>query len=269
MSNMYKFHNDLTGKVALVTGGAIGLGNEYVETLASKGCDVAILDINYEKAREEAARIQAETGHHVKAYYGDVGEEADVIKAVGEIVYDFGRIDILVNNAGILLYGPKEDGKDPFMDYSLETWDRVMKTNITGPWLVTREVVRQSMQWLRHGKVVNIASVGGIRSTAAGCPSYHASKAGVIMLTASQAAELAPLGIMVNAMSPGSIRNGTMGSRSANASNEEGWKTNGCPLQRRGEYGEMSTVLLMLVSDENTYINGQNIVVDGGWTIQM
>lgn len=144
-----------------------------------------------------------------------------------------------------------------------------MKTNITGPWLVTREVVKQSMQWMRHGKVVNIASVGGIRSTKAGCPSYHASKAGVIMLTASQAAELAPYGILVNAMSPGSIRNGTMGSRSENASNEEGWKTNGCPLQRRGEYGEMSTVLLMLVSDENTYINGQNIVVDGGWTIQM
>ncbi len=266
---MYKFKYDLTGKVALVTGGAIGLGNEYVETLAGKGCDVAILDINYEKAAEEAARIQAESGHHVKAYYGDVGEEADVVKAVGEIVADFGRIDILVNNAGILLYGPKEDGKDPYLDYSVETWDRVMKTNITGPWLVTREVVKQSMQWLRHGKVVNIASVGGIRSTKAGCPSYHASKAGVIMLTASQAAELVPYGILVNAMSPGSIRNGTMGSRSANASNEEGWKTNGCPLQRRGEYGEMSAVLLMLVSDENTYINGQNIVVDGGWTMQM
>ena len=265
---MYKFKYDLTGKVALVTGGAIGLGNEYVETLARKGCDVAIMDIDYEKAKEEAARIQAETGHHIKAYYGDVGEEADVVKAVSEIVCDFARIDILVNNAGILLYGPKEDGKDPYMDYSVETWDRVMKTNITGPWLVTREVVKQDMH--KHGgKVVNIASVGGIRSTAAGCPSYHASKAGVIMLTASQAAELAKYGILVNAMSPGSIRNGTMGSRSANASNEEGWKTNGCPLQRRGEYGEMSAVLLMLVSDENTYINGQNIVVDGGWTIQM
>ncbi len=264
---MYKY--DLTGKVALVTGGAIGLGNEYVETLAGKGCDVAILDIEYDIAVKEAARIQEETGHHIKAYYGDVGEESDVVKAVGEIVQDFGRIDILVNNAGILLYGPKEEGKDPYMDYPVEVWDRVMKTNITGPWLVTREVVKQSMQWLRHGKVVNIASVGGIRSTKAGCPSYHASKAGVIMLTASQAAELAPYGILVNAMSPGSIRNGTMGSRSANASNEEGWKTNGCPLQRRGEYGEMSTVLLMLVSDENTYINGQNIVVDGGWTIQM
>ena len=263
---MYKY--DLTGKVALVTGGAIGLGNEYVETLAGKGCDVAILDIEYDIAVKEAARIQEETGHHIKAYYGDVGEESDVIKAVGEIVQDFGRIDILVNNAGILLYGPKEEGKDPYMDYPLETWDRVMKTNITGPWLVTREAVKQDMH--KHGgKVVNIASVGGIRSTKAGCPSYHASKAGVIMLTASQAAELAPYGILVNAMSPGSIRNGTMGSRSENASNEEGWKTNGCPLQRRGEYGEMSTVLLMLVSDENTYINGQNIVVDGGWTIQM
>ena len=263
---MYKY--DLGGKVAVVTGAAKGLGNEYAEVLALKGCDVAIIDIEAELGEAEAARISKMTGKKVRSYYGDVGEEADVVKAVEEIVRDFGRIDILVNNAGILLYGPKEDGKDPYMDYSVETWERVMKTNITGPWLVTREVVRQDMH--KHGgKVVNIASVGGIRSTKAGCPSYHASKAGVIMLTASQAAELAPYGILVNAMSPGSIRNGTMGSRSANASNELGWRTNGCPLKRRGSYGEMSCALLMLVADENSYVNGQNIVVDGGWTIQM
>ena len=263
---MYEY--DLSGKVAVVTGGAKGLGNEYVETLALQGCDVAIIDIEAQLAQEEALRISQMTKRKIKAYYGDVGEETDVVKAVGEIVTDFGRIDILVNNAGILLYGPKEEGKDPYMDYPVETWDRVMKTNITGPWLVTREVVKQDMR--KHGgKVVNIASVGGIRSTKAGCPSYHASKAGVILLTASQAAELAPYGILVNAMSPGSIRNGTMGSRSANASNEMGWRTNGCPLQRRGSYGEMSCALLMLVADENSYVNGQNIVVDGGWTMQM
>lgn len=264
---MYKY--DLTGKVAVVTGGAIGLGNEYVETLSAQGCDVAIIDILHEKAVEEAERIAKQSGRKIKAYYGDVGEEADVIKAVSEIVKDFGQIDILVNNAGILLYGPKEDGKDPFMDYSLETWDRVMKTNITGVWLMTREVVKQSMRYVKNGKIVNIASIGGILATKAGCPSYHASKAGVIMLTASQAAELAPYGILVNSLSPGAIRNGTMGSRSAVASNDEGFKTNGCPLQRRGEYGEMSTALLMLVSDENSYINAQNIIVDGGWSMQM
>ena len=263
---MYEY--DLSGKVAVVTGGAKGLGNEYVETLALQGCDVAIVDIDAELAAEEAKRISTMTGKTIRSYYGDVGEEADVVKAVSQIVRDFGRIDILVNNAGILLYGPKGEGQDPFTDYPVETWERVMKTNITGPWLVTREVVKQDMH--KHGgKVVNIASVGGIRSTKAGCPSYHASKAGVIMLTASQAAELAPYGILVNAMSPGSIRNGTMGSRSANASNEMGWRSNGCPLQRRGSYGEMSCALLMLVSDENSYVNGQNIVVDGGWTIQM
>lgn len=165
---MYEY--DLSGKVAVVTGGAKGLGNEYVETLALQGCDVAIIDIEAQLAEEEALRISQMTKRKIKAYYGDVGEETDVVKAVGEIVADFGRIDILVNNAGILLYGPKEEGKDPYLDYSVETWDRVMKTNITGPWLVTREVVKQSMQWLRHGKVVNIASVGGIRSTKAGCP---------------------------------------------------------------------------------------------------
>lgn len=263
---MYKYNLD--GKVAVVTGAAKGLGNEYAEVLALKGCDVAIIDIEKDLAKSEADRIASMTGKKVKSYYGDVGEEEDVKNAVAHIIKDFGKIDILVNNAGILLYGPKTNGLDPFMDYSVKTWERVMKTNITGPWLVTREVVKQDMH--KHGgKVVNIASVGGIRSTSAGCPSYHASKAGVIMLTASQAAELAPYGILVNAMSPGSIRNGTMGSRSANASNESGWRTNGCPLKRRGSYGEMSCALLMLVSGENSYINGQNIVVDGGWTMQM
>lgn len=253
----------------MVTGAASGLGNEYVETLAGQGCDVALVDFDYEKAKKEAQRIAENTGKRIRPYFCDVGSEEAVIQTVSEIVQDFGRIDILVNNAGILLYGPKEEGKDPYMDYSVETWDRVMRTNITGPWLVTREVVKQSMQFLGKGKVINIASVGGIRSTGAGCPSYHASKAGVIMLTASQAAELAPYGILVNAISPGSIGNGTMCSRSATASDDEEWKRNGCPLQRRGEYGEVSALLLMLVSDENTYINGQNIVVDGGWTIQM
>lgn len=262
------FEFDLTGKVAMVTGAACGLGNEYVETLAGQGCDVALVDYDFEKAVREAARIAEKAGKRIRPYCCDVGSEPEVTSAVSDIVRDFGRIDILVNNAGILLYGPKEGGKDPFMDHTVEMWEKVMRTNLTGPWLVTREVVKQDMR--KHGgKVVNIASVGGIRSTKAGCPSYHASKAGVIMLTASQAAELAPYGILVNALSPGSIRNGTMGSRSATASDEESWKTNGCPLQRRGDYGELSAALLVLVSDENTYLNGQNIVVDGGWTIQM
>lgn len=264
---MYTFN--LNGKVAMVTGAASGLGNEYAETLAGQGCDVALVDFDLEKAKKEALRIADMTGKRVRAYFCDVGSEAEVKKTVEDIVRNFGHIDILVNNAGILLYGPKGDGKDPFMDYTVEMWERVMRTNITGPWLVTREVVKQSMQFLGRGRIVNIASVGGIRATGAGCPSYHASKAGVIMLTASQAAELAPYGILVNAISPGSIGNGTMCSRSAKASDDEEWKRNGCPLQRRGRYGEVSALLLMLVSDENTYVNGQNIVVDGGWTIQM
>ena len=259
---MYEF--SLNGKVAMVTGAASGLGTEYAETLAEQGCSVALVDYNLDKARQEAERIAEKTGKHVRAYSCDVGSEPEVKAMVAEAAEDFGRIDILVNNAGILLYGPKEEGKDAFMDYSVESWERVMRTNLTGPWLVTREVVKQSMQFLGRGRVVNVASVGGIRSTAAGCPSYHASKAGVIMLTASQAAELAPYGILVNAISPGSVRNGTMYSRSASASREETWKTNGCPLQRSGKYGEVSALLVMLVSDENTYINGQNIVVDGG-----
>ena len=165
---MYEFN--LNGKVAMVTGAASGLGTEYAETLAMQGCDVALADYNLDKARQEAARIAEKTGKHVLAYACDVGSEPEVQAMVAKAVEDFGRIDILVNNAGILLYGPKDDGKDPFMDYPVEVWERVMRTNLTGPWLVTREVVKQSMQFLGKGRVVNIASVGGIRSTAAVCP---------------------------------------------------------------------------------------------------
>lgn len=112
---MYEF--SLNGKVAMVTGAASGLGTEYAETLAEQGCFVALVDYNLDKARQEAERIAEKTGKHVRAYSCDVGSEPEVKAMVAEAAEDFGRIDILVNNAGILLYGPKEEGKDAFMDY--------------------------------------------------------------------------------------------------------------------------------------------------------
>ena len=172
---MYRY--GLNGKIAMVTGAASGLGNEYVETLAGQGCDVALVDFDYEKAKKEAQRIAENTGKRIRPYFCDVGSEEAVIQTVSEIVQDFGRIDILVNNAGILLYGPKEEGKDPYMDYSVETWDRVMRTNITGPWLVTREVVKQSMQFLGGGRdpvyggwLPQLSRVQGGRDYADGVP---------------------------------------------------------------------------------------------------
>ena len=259
---MYAF--DLAGKVAVVTGAASGLGNEYVETLARQGCDVALVDYDLAKAKAEASRISRETGKRIRPYGCDVGSEADVVRAVGEIVADFGRIDILVNNAGILIYGPKKDGKDPYLDYPKANWDRVLRTNLTGPWLMTREAVRQSMRFLGKGKVINIASVGGIRSTKAGCPSYHASKAGVIGLTKSLARELARRNITANAVAPGFIAT-DMTDALSDAQREAIVSRIGSG--RLGEPDDIAHLVRFLASDEASYITGQVICVDGGMSL--
>lgn len=245
---------DLTGKVAIVTGGASGIGVEYCTTLASQGCSVAIFDVSAAAAEERAAQLAAETGRTVRAYDCNVADEADVRAAVSAVLRDFGHIDILVNNAGILRYSDR-----------LEDWNAVIAVNLTGAWLMGREVIRQAMLPQHSGRIVNIGSISATLVSGSGAPSYSVSKAGVIALTKDQATAYAKDGILVNCISPGAMAHGGQGKQSALASNEDTFKKGRHPMKRKGHYGELSAALLMLVSDENTYVNGQNITVDGGW----
>ncbi len=254
---MYKF--DFTGKVALITGGAKGLGKEYVQTFAEQGADVALFDSDGKLARETAQKIEERTGKKIRAYSCDVGNEKQVIDSVAAVVKEFGKIDQVINNAGILRYGD-----------ALEDWEKVINVNLTGPFLVNREVVKQSMMIQKKGRIVNISSIGGVLATPAGCLSYHASKAGVILLTRGQAGEWAPYNILVNSVAPGAIANGTMGDSAGSSTAADDYQAKSRnPMKRRGQFGEMSGILVYLCSDENTYTNGQLILVDGGWSGMM
>ena len=250
---MLKF--DLTGKVAIVTGGATGIGVEYCTTLTEQGCDLAILDVNMELAQQTASHLVYSTNRQVRTYHCNVADEQEVQNAVAAVVKDFGKIDILVNNAGILRYGD-----------NLEDWNSVIAVNLTGTWLMGREVIRQSMLERQYGRIVNISSISATLVSGFGAPSYSVSKAGVIALTKDQATAYASHGILVNAIAPGAMAHGGQGKQSALASNEDTFKRGRHPMKRKGQYGELSAALLMLVSDENTYINGQCIMVDGGWS---
>lgn len=167
---------DLTDKVAVVTGGGTGIGIEYCTTLAQQGCDVAIFDIDLQSAQAQAERLAALSGRNIRAYHCNVADELEVRSSVAAVVRDLGRIDILINNAGILRYSEE-----------LEDWNAVIAVNLTGSWLMGREVVRQSMQKNGRGKIVNIASISATLVSGSGAPSYSVSKAGVLALTKEQA----------------------------------------------------------------------------------
>ena len=205
---------DLTGRVALITGGAEGIGAELSTTLAEQGAEIAIFDVNKELALKTAEEVTKRTGKKAKAWICDVRSEEQVKDAVGQVVKEFGKIDILVNNAGILNYGSVDD-------YTVEQWHAAIDTDLMGPWLVSREVVLQSMRERKYGRIINISSIAGLLGTPAGCQSYHAAKGGVLGLTRAQAVEYAPLGILVNSVGPGTILNGGMTNRSKVASNPE------------------------------------------------
>ena len=254
---MFKF--DFTGKVALVTGGAEGLGKEFVQTLAEQGADVAFCDVQDEKGKATEKELAEKTGKKIKYWHCDVTDEEQVAQMVSEIVAEFGKIDKLVNNAGRLTYGPIES-------YTKEQWMQVIDTDLTGPWLVSKEVVKQSMMKNGGGRIVNISSVAGMFGTDAGCPSYHAAKGGVLGLIKGQAVEYAKYGVLVNGVGPGTFLNGGMTSRSKVASNPDTHKKGRCPLKRAGDFGELSGAVIYFLSDENTFTTGQNIMVDGGLT---
>ena len=251
---MYLF--DLTGKVAIVTGGAEGLGQEFVSTLAEQGCDVAIFDMKTEVARATAAEISQSTGKKVIAVKCDVTSETDVINAVATVVKEFGKIDILVNNAGRLIVALAEV-------HTLEQWKSVIDVDLTGPWLVGREVFKQSMKERRSGRIINISSVAGIL-VGGGAPSYNAAKAGVIALTKAQAVEFGPYNILANSIAPGTISNGGMAARSETASDPKSHSEGRNPLKRPGRRGELSGALIYFASDESSYTNAQTLVIDGG-----
>jgi 3-oxoacyl-[acyl-carrier protein] reductase len=239
---------DLSGKVALVTGGARGIGFEVGKLLYEAGADVGLSDL--QGAPEAAARL---TGKG-KAFGagGDVSDPKQVEETVAAAEETLGPIDILVNNAGIT-----RDGL--LMRMSEDDWDLVLKVNLKGVFNCTKHVARGMMK-RRSGRIVNVSSVVGIRGNA-GQANYSASKAGVIGFTKSIARELAPRGVLVNAVAPGFIdteMTKKLSDEVRKALQEQ------IPLQRLGQPEDIANAVLFLASDLASYITGQVVVVDGG-----
>lgn len=250
---------DLRGRVALVTGGGRGLGEQIATGLAQAGASVALASRKRE-ACEDVARELAEThGVRTMALRLDVTSEEEVRAALDEAEVELGLVDILVNNAGTSWGAPAAE-------MPLEAWHKVMETNATGAFLCSREVGRRLIERAAPGAILNIASVTGLRGSqpelldAAG---YAASKGAVIALTRDLAVKWARHGIRVNALAPGffptNMTAGVLeqvGSRIADA----------VPLGRVGGDDELMGAALFLVSAAGGYVTGQVLAVDGGMT---
>lgn len=243
---------DLSGKKALVTGGAVGVGRACAVALAMGGAEVAIVGRNEDIGNRTAASIR-DTGRDAIFVRCDVTESSQVDAMIEAVVSRFGRLDIAVNNAGVFRPGTDHT-------HSKEDWDQVIAVNLTGTWLCSRAEMRQMIrQNPTEGKIINIASLAG--SVAGISASYGASKAGVVHLTRVLAARWGRYNINVNSVSPGYILAGV----GANRSLEERQRLRDLtPLGHVQRLEDLYGAILFLASRASDYVTGQDLVVDGG-----
>ena len=251
---------DLEGKVALVTGAAGGIGKAIGDALASNGARVVYSDLD----RPELAIAAAESPGQATAMVLDVTKADEAKSVVAEIVREFERLDILVNNAGINTIANRVNiDKVP-----LEEWDSILSVDLTGVFNVTQAGAAPMIDQ-NEGRIVNIASTMGVVGARLQC-AFTAAKAGVINLTRSTALELAPHGILANCIAPGSTL--TEGTRQLFYSDDAVQQERAermlshVPLGRPGTVEEIAHAVLFLAAPESSYITGQILCVDGGWT---
>jgi NAD(P)-dependent dehydrogenase (short-subunit alcohol dehydrogenase family) len=247
------FTADLTGQVALVTGASSGLGRHFALVLARAGAKVALAARRLDKLGEVAAEIEGLGGRALPVAC-DVTSSSGVEAAVAAAETELGPVGILVNNSGIAIVRK-------LLEHSEADWDQVVDTNLKGAWLMAREVAKHLMALGHGGRIINIASIIGLR-TMVGLPSYAASKAGLIHLTHNMALELGGRGITVNAIAPGYIE--TEMNRDFLMSPAGEALAKRIPMRRIGQPADLDGVLLLLASDAGRYINGAVIPVDGG-----
>ena len=241
----------LAGKVALITGASTGIGAATARVFVGEGARVVLVARREARLRQTADELDA--ADRVLALPADVARPDQVERAVDAAVGRFGRLDVVVSNAGILRVRP-------FTDIDDEEWDEMLAVNLTGSFLVCRAAARRMVAQGDGGSIVVVASTNATVAEP-GMAHYNASKGGLLMLTRSMAVDLAPYGIRVNTVSPGTIL-----SEITRPMLDAGVTFGSIPTGRIGEAEEVAWPILFLASDEASYVTGAVLVVDGGQT---
>jgi NAD(P)-dependent dehydrogenase (short-subunit alcohol dehydrogenase family) len=246
---------DLTGQVALVTGGSRGLGLQIAEALGEAGAKIMLTSRKASDLEEAAADLQAK-GIDTRWIAADASDPAQVRKVVDETMQRMGQVDILVNNAGATWGAPAED-------YPLEAWDKVMNLNIRSLFLASQAVAKASMIPRQHGRIINIASIAGLAgSLDMKFIAYGTSKGAVVNFTRTLAGEWGPLGITVNALAPGFFPSKMTQGVIAHYGIDK--LAAAAPLRRIGDDDDLKGAALLFASAAGKHITGQILAVDGG-----
>ena len=250
---------DLSGRVAIVTGGSRGLGMQIAEALGEMGAKLA-LTARKKNELDEAVAHLAGLGVEASAWVCDIGKRESIPPVAEAILARYGKVDILVNNAGATWGAPAED-------HPLDAWDKLVNVNLTGAFVLTQLIAKKSMIPAKYGRIVNVASIAGlmgqdvriVRTIA-----YNATKGGLVNLTRALAAEWGQYGITVNAICPGFFPSKmTKGTLETTGELIRDWT----PTKRLGGEEDLKGLALLLASDASRHITGQAIAVDGGATV--
>ncbi|MBQ2418381.1 MAG: SDR family oxidoreductase [Alistipes sp.] len=249
---------DLTGQVAVVTGASTGLGLQMAKAFANQGANIVLLARRMNLLEQNAAQISEQYGVEVLPMVCDITDTDSVKRAVDATIARFGRVDILVNNAGTGAIGSAETITDEQFKHELEV-------DLFGTFVCAREFGKRMID-AGYGRIINIASMYGlVGNMIAGSSPYHAAKGGVVNLTRALAAEWGKYGITVNSICPGYFYT-ELTTATLDSDYFQSIAKQNIPLGRYGREGELNTCALFLASPMSTYVNGQNIAVDGGYT---
>jgi glucose 1-dehydrogenase len=249
----------LDGKVALVTGGSSGIGQGIARALGESGADVTVVYLSDEQGAEDTARTIRDAGRRAFIHQADVGYAESTERLFEAHLAEFGKIDILVNNAGIGRHGPVHE-------LAHEDWERVLRTNLYGPFFCSQLAARSMIAAGNGGRIINISSVHE-EACGEGAAAYNVSKSGLRNLTRTQAAELGRYGITVNDIAPGMIVTEGM---NTTAYYDEKYRASAAELivaRRAGMPSDIAAMAVFLCSDAASYCTGSTHFVDGGWML--
>lgn len=250
----------LDGKSAIVTGVSSGLGVAFAEALAEAGADVLVVARREDKLAQNAAAIAKSTGRRVIPFKADVSVESDVVNMISKAESEFGKVDILMNNAGVAAVGPSNT-------MTKDDWDKVLSVDITGVFLCSKHAIDRMISNKISGRIINTASIYGLFGDIIPAAPYYACKGAVVNLTRALAVEFVKSGIRVNAIAPGFFPS----EMTADALKDpaiKGHIEGRTPMGRLGDPSELKGAAVFLASDASSYVTGQVLAVDGGWSAE-